>query len=134
MTGQKYTEAILDHCKHPHNKRILQEADFSGSESNPLCGDKIQISLSVSNGLIIEASFDGDGCAISVAAASMLTEAIRGRSLEEVRRLGRDDVLILFDTDLEPPRVNCALVPLKALQNGFQGLPDIVATVVREQS
>jgi nitrogen fixation protein NifU and related proteins len=121
MKGNMYTDSILDHCKHPRNKGQLQNADFSGSESNPLCGDKIQIALKVSNGLVEEVLFDGEGCAISIAAASMLTEAIKGRRLEEVRRLRPNDILLLLDTDLARPRVECAVLPLNALQNGFHG-------------
>jgi len=112
-----YQEVILQHYRTPRNFGPLAEADRTGEESNPLCGDHITLRLKVdpSSHKISEVRFEGDGCAISVASASMLTEKIAGLTLEEAGRLTRDDVLQQLGIPLSPVRVKCALTGFAAL-------------------
>ena len=112
-----YQEVILQHYRNPRNFGPLPTADRIGEESNPLCGDHITIRLKVDPGShkISVVRFEGDGCAISVASTSMLTEKISGLSLEEAGRLTRDDVLQQLGIPLSPVRVKCALTGFAAL-------------------
>ena len=82
-----YRDVILEHYSHPRNKGVLEPADITSEGANPLCGDEIRISLDVRDGLVRDARFDGKGCSISQASASMMTERIKGRRVEEVGRL-----------------------------------------------
>jgi nitrogen fixation NifU-like protein len=118
-----YREIILEHYKHPHNAGTLEHPDISNEDSNPLCGDRIRIDLSVENGIITDVRFQGRGCAISQASASLLTDEIKGKSLDEVRALGKDDMLDLIGIPLDknPVRIKCALLPLKTLKTGVYG-------------
>jgi len=112
-----YQETILQHYRAPKNFGPLEGAQLSGEESNPLCGDHITMRLKVSeDARRIEAvRFEGDGCAISMASASMLTEALSGLSVEEAKRMSRDDVLNRLGIPLSPARVKCALTGFVAL-------------------
>jgi nitrogen fixation NifU-like protein len=115
-----YREVILDHYKHPHNAGSLEQPDISHEEHNPLCGDRIRIDLQVESGIITDVRFQGRGCAISQAAASLLTDELKGKSLDEARAISKEDVLDLIGVPLDknPVRVKCALLPLKALKVG----------------
>jgi nitrogen fixation NifU-like protein len=115
-----YREVILDHYKHPHNAGTLDQPDVSHEDSNPLCGDRVRIDLQIEDGIIIDVRVLGRGCAISQASASLLTDEIRGKSLDEVRALGKDDLLDLIGIPLDknPVRIKCALLPLKTLKAG----------------
>jgi nitrogen fixation protein NifU and related proteins len=106
-----YQERILQHYRSPRNFGPLEGAQFSGEESNPLCGDHItmRLKLDPTSQRIEAVKFEGDGCAISMASASMLTEALAGLSLEDAKRLARDDVLNRLGIPLSPARVKCAL-------------------------
>ncbi|HKN07064.1 MAG TPA: iron-sulfur cluster assembly scaffold protein [Thermoplasmata archaeon] len=112
-----YQEVILQHYRTPKNFGPLPEADRIGEESNPLCGDHITVRLKVDPATqkISEVRFQGDGCAISVASTSMLTEKVAGLTLEEAGHLTRDDVLQLLGIPLSPVRVKCALTGFAAL-------------------
>ncbi|MDW8325372.1 MAG: SUF system NifU family Fe-S cluster assembly protein [Anaerolineales bacterium] len=118
-----YRELILDHYKHPRNRGTLEPNDFSYEDSNPLCGDQIRIDVRLDEEKRVkEVAFTGRGCAISQASASLLTEAILGKSLDEVKALTRDDVLDLLGIELTPVRLKCALLALKVLKAGAYGL------------
>jgi nitrogen fixation NifU-like protein len=82
-----YQEVILDHSKRPRNFRRIEGADRQSVGYNPLCGDKLTLFLNVDNGVVADAGFQGSGCAISTASASMMTEAVKGKSVEEAERL-----------------------------------------------
>ena len=82
-----YQEVILDHTKHPRNKGALASANRHADGFNPLCGDKVQINVDMENGVVKDIRFDGSGCAISTASASMLTEHLKGKSEKEVDAL-----------------------------------------------
>jgi len=112
-----YQEVILQHYRSPRNFGPLPDADRIGEESNPLCGDHITLRLKVepASHKISEVRFQGDGCAISMASTSMLTEKIAGLTVEEAGRLTRDDVLQQLGIPLSPVRVKCALTGFAAL-------------------
>ena len=117
-----FRQNILDHYQNPRNFGTLEKPDISAEDSNPLCGDKIRIDLRVKNGTIEDVRFTGIGCSISRAAASMLTEEVKGKTLEEVKAIGRDEVLELLGIELGPVRLKCALLALKTLKVGVYGL------------
>jgi len=117
-----YRQDILDHSQNPRNFGTLEHPDVSAEDSNPLCGDKIRIDLRVSNGTVEDVRFTGVGCSISRAAASMLTEEIKGKTLDEVKRIGRDEVLERLGIELGPVRLKCALLALKTLKVGVYGI------------
>jgi nitrogen fixation NifU-like protein len=119
-----YRETILDHYRHPRNKGRLENPTHSHEESNPLCGDVIRMDLHVTDDVIDQVSFEGQGCAISQASASMLTEMIQGKTLDEVKQLGKEDILEALGIEIGPVRLKCALLPLKVLKAGAYGLPD----------
>jgi nitrogen fixation NifU-like protein len=117
-----FRQNILDHYQNPRNYGTLERPDISAEDSNPLCGDEIRIDLKVKDGVIEDVRFSGKGCSISRAAASMLTEEIRGKTLEEVKRIGKDDVLEMLGIELGPVRLKCALLALKTLKVGVYGV------------
>lgn len=119
-----YREAILDHYKHPRFKGHLENPDVQYHDHNPFCGDEITIELKIDEGRIVEVAFDGKGCAISQATASMLMEEVVGMSLEDARKLDKEFVLELLGIDLGPVRLKCALLSLKALKAGAYGLEE----------
>ena len=126
MAWDMYQEVILQHYRSPRNFGPLDGADRSGEESNPLCGDHITMRLKVDPATqrIREVRFEGDGCAISVASASMLTERLGGLTLDEAGHLTRDEVLKQLNIPLSPVRVKCALTGFAALGRALH--PDSV--------
>jgi nitrogen fixation NifU-like protein len=120
-----YRENILDHYQNPRNYGALENPDISYEDDNPLCGDVIRIDLEVDDkDRIIRVGFSGEGCAISQASASMLTEEILGKTLEQVKLISKDDVLDMLGIQLGPVRLKCALLSLKVLKAGAYGLTD----------
>ena len=120
-----YREQILDRYKNPRMRGVLDPHDISYEDDNPLCGDRLRLDLRVTpEGRISEAAFSGEGCAISQASADLLTESIVGKTLEEVRKLGKQDVLDLLGIELSPIRLKCALLSLKVLKAGAYGLAE----------
>ncbi len=107
---------ILDHYKHPRNYGALEHPTASREELNPLCGDRVRIDLLIKNDVIQDLRFSGRGCAISQAAASMLTEALKGQPVEVAKSFGKDDVLDLLDIPIGYARMKCELLSLKALK------------------
>ncbi len=119
---QLYRELILDHYQHPHNHGTLEDADISYEDTNPLCGDKIRIDMKVRDGVVEDIKFTGKGCAISQASASMLTDEIKGKPLDEIKHLDKETVFDLIGIPLGPSRVKCALLPLKVVKGGAYGI------------
>lgn len=112
-----YRDEILDHYKNPHNFGPLSGATVSDEEYNPLCGDRVVLQLKVERGKLKEAMFKGEGCAISTAASSMLTDYIKGKSLEELKKLDGAKVLSILNlSDISPARLKCALLGFEALK------------------
>ncbi|MCI4364273.1 MAG: iron-sulfur cluster assembly scaffold protein [Thermoplasmata archaeon] len=112
-----YQEMILLHYRSPHNFGKLASPSLSGEESNPLCGDHIRLELRLEGpeSKVEEVKFSGDGCAISMASSSMLTDTLKGKSLAEVRRITQEDILKLVAIPLSPARIRCALTGFTAL-------------------
>jgi len=121
-----YREQIVDRYKNPRMKGTLEPNDFSFQDDNPLCGDQIRIDIRVDqSNIITEAAFDGHGCAISQASADLLTEFVIGRSLDEVKGIGKDELMELLGIELGPVRLKCALLSLKVLKAGVYGLESL---------
>jgi nitrogen fixation NifU-like protein len=118
-----YRELILDYYRNPRNFGKLEKFDIDARDTNPLCGDEIEIQIRVGEGQKIEEiKFVGKGCAISQASASMLTELAKGKQLEWVKQVGKEDVFkMLGNPDLGPSRVKCALLGMKVLKTGVYG-------------
>jgi nitrogen fixation NifU-like protein len=117
-----YREVILDHYQNPRNYGTLEPADISYEEDNPVCGDHIRLDLRLRDGRVAEVRFSGHGCAISQASASMLTEEIQGKTLDELKAFSKDDLLDLLGIPLGPVRIKCALLSLKVLKAGAYGI------------
>ena len=115
-----YTEIILDYYRHPRNKGQLENPQISAKDSNPLCGDVVEIQMVLDgNDTVKDVKYDGQGCAISQASASMLTELMKGKSLDEVRKISKEDILSLIGGQLSAVRLKCALLSLKVMKTGL---------------
>ncbi len=118
-----YREVILDHYKNPRNRGTLDPHDFSYEDENPLCGDKLRIDVRLDDERrVADVAFSGRGCAISQASASMLTESVIGKSIDELKAMSKDDILDMLGIELGPVRLKCALLSLKVLKAGAYGL------------
>jgi nitrogen fixation NifU-like protein len=114
---QLYREVILDHYKSPRNHGLLESPDAFAEGQNPLCGDEIAVSLRFGNDDVIEdVGFEGRGCAISQAATSMLTDLVKGRTVQEVASMQRDELLDEIGIPLTPVRLKCAILGLGVLK------------------
>jgi nitrogen fixation protein NifU and related proteins len=120
LSDDIYREIILDHYRNPRNKGKIDNPDVVIHDSNPLCGDQIDIYLKVVEGQIKDIKFDGKGCAISQASASMLTEMVMDKPLTTAKDISKDEVLENIGlTNLGPARIKCALLSLKVLKMGM---------------
>ncbi len=115
-----YRENILDHFKNPRNFGELKICEICHMELNPTCGDTIKIFVRLENGKIKDAKFKGYGCAISMASASMLTEKIKGRKLNEVKEMSENDINKMLGIKLGPVRMKCGILSLKTLLKGIK--------------
>ncbi|MCA9862665.1 MAG: SUF system NifU family Fe-S cluster assembly protein [Thermomicrobiales bacterium] len=123
MTDSIYREQILDHNKNPRNKGTLDHPQFTYQDVNPLCGDEIRMDVQTDGERVTEIRFSGRGCAISQAAASILTEMVDGQTLEDVKAISRDDLLDELGVPISPARMKCAMLGLKVLKAGIYGVP-----------
>lgn len=115
-----YQEHILDHYEDPYHRGTCPGATHSHEDDNPLCGDFVRVELKIDNeGKVKEAFFDGDGCCISQASASMLTEQLEGKTVEEVKNFSAEDMLELFQARLTPNRQKCCLLPWRVWQSAI---------------
>ena len=113
-----YQEQILDHYKNPRNFGSIENASVHHHEYNPLCGDNVEIFLSIGKDKkISDVKFKGHGCAISQASTSMLTEEVKGKSISEIKTMTKDDILKMLGIPISPVRLKCALLSLDTLKN-----------------
>jgi nitrogen fixation protein NifU and related proteins len=133
---QLYRQVIMDHYKNPRNKGVLEDGTLNINMNNPTCGDRIQLTLKVEDGKIESAKFDGEGCSISLASASMMTQAVKGLAVEDAVKLAKIfyDMMLGNDYDDEsydlgdiealqgvskfPARIKCATLAWKAMEQG----------------
>jgi len=111
-----YQELILDHYKYPRNKGKLKNPTNSVVVHNPLCGDKIEMGIKIAGNKVIDVKFEGDGCAISQASASILTEYIKGKNKKELIKLDKNFIIKLLGVEVGPNRLKCALLALEAVK------------------
>ncbi|HWI48825.1 MAG TPA: SUF system NifU family Fe-S cluster assembly protein [Rummeliibacillus sp.] len=134
---QLYRSVIMDHYKKPRNKGVIDDSNVSIDMNNPTCGDRIHLSLQVEDGVVVDAKFEGEGCSISMSSASMMTQAIKGKTTEEAVELAHvfsemmlghehDDSLDLGDVEALsgvsqfPARIKCATLSWKAMEKGIK--------------
>ena len=118
MEAEQY-EFILDHYKNPRNYGTIENADASYEEGIPSCGDVIRIDLRLSDGLMDDVKFSGTGCAISQASVSILTENVKGKTVEEILSLTDEDMLEALGKPISPIRFKCALLGMKVLKKAL---------------
>ena len=126
-----YREQIVERYKSPQYRGHLDPHDIYFEDDNPLCGDHIEVTIRVDeNEKVVEAAFDGKGCAISQASADLLIESIHGKTLDEVKAMNKETVLDLLGIELGPVRLKCALLSLKVLKAGVYGLGEATDDLV----
>ncbi len=113
---EMYKDALLDEWRHPKNRGLLEDYDLEGHVVNQLCGDAVLLRLKFQDGVVSKVSFDGEGCAISQASSSLLTEFIKGKSEAEISNLQESEILDLLQIEVIPTRLKCALLPLQAVR------------------
>jgi len=117
-----YRQQILDHYKNPRNYGEIEDATFTHVGENPMCGDTIEMDVVLDDDeeTIEHVAFRGDGCAISQASASMLSEELKGMSIENLQKMDRDDIIDMLGVDISPMRVKCAVLAEKVAQDGAE--------------
>ena len=124
-----YREIILEHYRNPSNRGVLDPADYSYEDVNPLCGDEIRMDVRVLDDHVSDIKFSGRGCAVSQASASILTEMVEGKSLAEVKAIGRDELLDEIGIPVSPARMKCAMLGLKVLKASIYGIDHATAAL-----
>jgi len=119
-TDQIYQENILDHYKSPRNHGKIENPSVHHHEYNPLCGDEIEMFLIIDkNKKVVDIKFQGHGCAISQASASMLTEEAKGKGVDDIKKLTKENILEMLGIPISPVRLKCALLSLDTLKNSI---------------
>ena len=115
-----YSKVLLDHFRRPRNYGSVESPDVSNEQFNPLCGDRIRLELSFVESRVNEARFKGDACAICTAAASLLTELVLGQDIAQLAEIPDSRLISALESDIQPARLQCALLPLLALRAGLR--------------
>ena len=115
-----YRELILEEYKHPHNKGAVEHPTHAAHVRNPLCGDELTMTLSVTNGVISDVKFQGVGCAISQAAASLFTEHIKGKKATDVLAMDEEEIVKLLGFAPNPMRMKCAVLALRGVADALE--------------
>ncbi len=116
MSLDIYAEELIKYYEHPSNKRKIEKSTANAEEENVSCGDVITAYLRLNGRKIEEATFEGSGCVISMGSASMLTEHLKGKTIDQLEKMGRDDVLKLIGVNPGPVRMHCATLSLRAFK------------------
>lgn len=119
MDYDLYQEELMDHYRHPQNNKKIPNANFASGEYNPSCGDKMHIEGLIDHDTLTQIGFQGKGCVISQAAASMLTQKSKGKKVDEILEFNKNTVQELIGLPLGPTRLKCALLCLHVLQQGI---------------
>lgn len=119
-----YRDYILEHYRRPHNFGVLESPSASFEGANPLCGDRITMQLGIRDGKVAEVAFTGRGCAISQASASLLTDEVKGMTVEQAAAFRADDLLDLLGIEISPARLKCAMLSLDTLEHALGELED----------
>jgi nitrogen fixation NifU-like protein len=132
--SEMYSDRLLDHYRHPRNRGRLEAPEplatevpstsgqvLAAEEYNPLCGDRVTVEVRVVEGRVVEARFEGRGCALCLGAASILTETVQGRSLEALQAWSQDEFLAELEAPIRPARLKCALLPWMAFRRAAYG-------------
>ena len=124
-----YRDEILEHYRNPHNFGILESPTTAKEGANPLCGDRITLMLGINDeGRVEDVAFTGRGCAISQASASMLTDEIKGKTLDEISHMSSKDVLDNLGIEISPARMKCAMLSLETLREATKERVEWTAT------
>jgi len=119
MNDDLYKEEILEHYWDPHNHGVLEHPDATAEELNVLCGDTIRMDFAIANGKIMDVRFQGEGCAISKAAASMLTDVLKGKDLQQAQAITQKDIFNLLKIPISPARTKCALLGFEVMKKAL---------------
>lgn len=117
-----YSENILDHFQHPHNKGEIADRTMRVFENNPLCGDTIQMDFKIKGDKVVDIAFVGNGCAVSQAAASLLSDEIKGKKVSALKKMKTKKVYDLLQVPISPGRVKCALLGYATMQSALKDI------------
>lgn len=120
MTDNIYQDIILDHYQNPKNFGTLKNPSVTHEEMNAFCGDKIRMEIKIRNDQIDEVAFSGQGCVISVASASLLTDHIKNKKVSDIIKMSKEDVSNLLNISLSPTRLKCAWLSWEVLQKALK--------------